>query len=341
MRILIHTRFAPSVGGIESVAALLAHEWTKAGEAVTILTDVAAPSESGLRLPFPIVHQPDVGTWIDLLRRHDVFVHFNISLRAFWPLLLVRRPFVAVHHGFYILDRSGRRDWREKLKLSLARRATKNIAVSHAIAAKIGTQSVVIPNPYDSSMFYVAGEIVASRPLIFVGRLVSDKGVDTLLQALSILRDRNFRPELTVVGDGPERSALEKLAADLRVAAQVMFTGSKTQSEVADLLRRHQVLVVPSLWEEPFGLVALEGIASGCVVIGSKAGGLPEAIGPCGVTFPNGDSAALADRIAELLTNQRRITELSRQADEHLRRHDPAPVAARYLEVMNEAVCRN
>jgi glycogen synthase len=341
MRILIHTRFAPSVGGIESVAALLADEWMKAGETVTIVTDVAAPAEGISRLPFPVVHRPGVGMWIALLRRHDVFVHFNISLRAFWPVLLVRRPFVAVHHGFYVVDRSGRRDWREKVKLWLACRATRNIAVSQAIASDIGVPSVVIPNPYDNSIFGRDGHMTGSRPLIFVGRLVSDKGVDTLLNALAILAERNFRPELTVVGDGPERSALEKMAEELKIAARVMFTGSKTQSEVAQLLREHLVLVVPSLWKEPFGVVALEGIACGCVVIGSKAGGLPEAIGPCGVTFENGDSAALADRITELLTEPRLVIELSTHADEHLRSHDPLRVAARYLEVMKEAICRD
>jgi glycogen(starch) synthase len=341
MRILIHTRFAPSVGGIESVAALLAHEWINAGEAVTIVTDVPAPAAGGERFPFPVVHQPGATTWIRLLRHHDIFIHFNISLRALWPLLFVRRPFVAVHHGFYIVDRSGRRDWREKLKLWLARRATRNIAVSHAIAAKIGPPIIVIPNPYDASIFRNDGDGFRSRELIFVGRLVSDKGVDTLLEAVAVLCDQKLRPRLTIVGDGQERSALEKMAEELKIATQVMFTGSKSQSEVADLLRRHQVLVVPSLWEEPFGVVALEGIACGCVAIGSKAGGLPEAIGPCGVTFPNGDSTALADRITELLTDERRITELSSHADGHLRKHEPARVAERYVEVMKEALCRD
>jgi glycosyltransferase involved in cell wall biosynthesis len=329
------------VGGIESVAALLAHEWTEAGESVTIVTDVAAPPLNAGPLLFPVVHQPGVGKWVRLLRGHDVFVHFNISLRAFWPLLFVRRPFVAVHHGFYIVDRSGRRDWREKLKLWLTRYATNNIAVSHAIAAKIATPSVVIPNPYDTSVFRHHSGGGRRRELIFVGRLVSDKGVATLLDALSVLRKRNLRPNLAVVGDGPERRALEKLAAEHKLSEQVMFTGAKTRWEIADLLREHKLLVVPSLWDEPFGIVALEGIGCGCAVIGSESGGLPEAIGPCGVTFPNGDSATLANRIEELLCDEAQIAELLSGADEHLAKHQPARVAAQYVRVIQTTLCHN
>lgn len=340
MKVLVHTRFAPSVGGIESVATLLANEWVKAGESVTVVTDVAAGPVQTVDSP-SVVRRPGFSEWIRLLRATDVFVHFNISLRALWPLMFVHRPFVAVHHGFYVVDRTGRRDWREKLKLRVAGRATKNIAASHAIAKELGRDCIVIPNPYDRFTFNVIGPRVRDRDLIFVGRLVSDKGGATLLNALEILARRGLRPGATVVGDGPERLPLEELAARLGIVQQVVFTGPKTQSEIANVLRNHKLLIVPSLWKEPFGVVALEGIACGCAVIGSNTGGLPEAIGSCGLTFPNGDSVALADRIQELLTSEAKVTELLSHADEHLQRHNSAPIAKRYLEVMREAICRN
>lgn len=338
MRLLIHTRFHPSVGGVETVAALLVREWIAAGESVTVVTDVKFDPSREERFDFPLHHQPSPLAWLRLLRSHDLLIHFNISLRALWPLLFVPRAFVAVHHGYYMIDRDGRRDWKEKLKLRFARRASKNIAVSEAVARRIGIPCAVIPNPYDATVFKPDSTPDRTGDLIFVGRLVSDKGADTLLKALAILGEQGIRPGLTVVGDGPERVSLEKLVAELKLEGQVMFIGSKTSREIADLLRRHKVLVVPSLWEEPFGVVALEGIACGCAVIGSAGGGLPEAIGPSGVTFPNGDAAALAKQIDYLRGNPQKIQELLGHAYEHLARHLPSRVAARYLELMHSAV---
>jgi glycogen(starch) synthase len=79
------------------------------------------------------------------------------------------------------------------------------------------------------------------------------------------------------------------------------------------------------------------GIACGCVVVGSEGGGLPEAIGSCGRTFPNGDSQALADLLAELLTTDEALMSLRAGADEHLARHRPAEVAKAYLKVFEDA----
>ena len=158
VRLLIHSRFHPSVGGIETVVSLLANEWTRAGQSVTVVTDVERDPDRATQFAFSVRHRPGTREWIRLLRSHEVFVHFNISLRALWPLLLIRRPFIAVHHGFYIVDRTGRRDWREKLKLWIARRSTKNIAVSEAVARAIEIPCVVIPNPYDPSVFMPGSE---------------------------------------------------------------------------------------------------------------------------------------------------------------------------------------
>ena len=104
------------------------------------------------------------------------------------------------------------------------------------------------------------------------------------------------------------------------------------------MLRRHRIVVVPSLWAEPFGMVALEGLASGCVIIGSDQGGLPEAIGPCGLTFPNGDVNALAEKIEMALADRRIASYLLDGVEPHLAKHRPAFVAGRYLDVMRSAL---
>src|SRR5213079_3168482 len=132
-------------------------------------------------------------------------------------------------------------------------------------------------------------------------RLVSDKGADLVLRAMKILHQGNLKPDLTIVGSGPEEKSLQRLARELALDRQVTFAGPKAGEELATLLNRHQILVIPSRWAEPFGIVALEGIACGCAVVGSSDGGLKEAIGPCGVTFENGNENALANCLAKLL----------------------------------------
>jgi glycogen(starch) synthase len=87
---------------------------------------------------------------------------------------------------------------------------------------------------------------------------------------------------LKVIGEGPCRNDLEERVRKLGLADQVEFLGAIVGEPLVNILNRHKILVVPSSWNEPFGIVALEGIACGCMVIGSSGGGLPEAIGPCG-----------------------------------------------------------
>src|SRR5216684_4391381 len=117
MNLLIHGRFYPSIGGIETVLRLLATEWRRAGENVVVVSDVFHGGQSPELFPFAVHYRPGPLRWLRLMRWADVFVHMNVSLKALWPWVLVRRPFVAVHHGFYHIDRQGHSHWREKLKL--------------------------------------------------------------------------------------------------------------------------------------------------------------------------------------------------------------------------------
>jgi glycosyltransferase involved in cell wall biosynthesis len=163
--------------------------------------------------------------------------------------------------------------------------------------------------------------------------LVSEKGVDLLLETLAALRGRGLRPDLTIVGDGPELGSLQQRSISLELEGQVTFAGPQRGAELRALLRRHKILVVPSRYDEPFGVVALEGIACGCVVVGSQGGGLPEAIGPCGATFPNGDSAALAAKLESLLISPNDRMRLLEQAPPHLAKFHPATIAESYLAI--------
>jgi glycosyltransferase involved in cell wall biosynthesis len=226
----------------------------------------------------------------------------------------------------------GRQD---KFKKALLRFAT-NISVSQAIAEHLSVPSTVIGNSYRDALFFEMPEVERSKDLVFLGRLVSDKGLDLLLDAMATLRKGALRPSLTVIGDGPERDALQKQARELEL--DVEFIGAKSGAELRALLNRHRIMVVPSRWKEPFGLVALEGIACGCVVVGSEGGGLKDAIGPCGVTFPNGEMAALARALEPLLREPNLLGAFRQAAPVHLAAHQNAAIAERYLHIFRN-VC--
>ena len=328
MKILIASHyFAPSIGGIETVSRLLAEEFIKAGHETRVVTQSAGET----KMNFPVLRRPSAVALIRALAWCDLFFQNNISLRTLWPALFFHRP-VVVTHQTWIRQGHEAADWAAKLKL-LALRRTRSVAISHAIARQLPVPAIVIGNPYDDQTFVNLGAAARERELIYVGRLVSDKGVDLLLTALSILLSSGTAVRLTVVGDGPERAALERQARELQLHHTVEFVGSQSGAELAGTLNRHRILVVPSRWPEPFGIVALEAIACGCVVVGSDQGGLPEAIGPCGMTFPNGNVEALARVLGELLASPAQCEELLAHAPAHLGRFTRATVARAYLEL--------
>jgi len=336
MRILIYSRaFLPQVGGLELNVANLAARLTEYGHEVAVVT--TTPDEARDSFPYLVVRRPSPSTFVGRVRWCDVFHHANVSLRGLWPLLLVRRPWVVTHHSWYRRP-DGRIAWQDRLKRLALRFAAGSISVSRAIADDLKTPSTVINNAYRDQLFRVLPDANRRRDLVFVGRLVSEKGVDILLDALCILARRGRSPTLAVVGDGPERPALQAQAQRLGLTDQVRFLGTQTGEDLVRILNQHRIMVVPSRYKEPFGIVALEGIACGCAVVGSAGGGLKDAIGACGRLFPNGNPAALAGVLGDLLLNPAAVSECLRGAAEHLAAHTAARVAQRYIEVF-EAAC--
>lgn len=335
MKILLSShKFYPNLGGLETVSALLAREFVRLGQEVVVVTQ--SPGGGGDEaFPYQVVRQPVAWKLMGLVRWADVVFHNNISLRAAWPLLLVRRPWVVAHHIWVPRDK-GLRGLKGSVKRALLRGAT-GVAISDAIARDFSTPCDVIPDPYDEEVFRLLPEIERNGDLVFVGRFVSDKGLPVLLDALTRLAGGGRRPSLTVIGAGREEQAWRGLVRERGLMEQVEFAGVKRGEELAEALNAHRVTVVPSLWNEPFGVVALEGMACGCVAIGSEGGGLKQAIGPAGLTFANGNAAELAAAI-ELALGDRAVWERCRAAaPAHLALHRPAAIAKRYLDVFEQA----
>jgi glycogen(starch) synthase len=332
--LLVSYAYAPSVGGIETVGGILHDQFVHAGHTVIVVTW----SSGGPGTP-TLVRRPGRWALLKLTRWADVVMHNNICLTAFWPLLFLRRPWVVAHHT-WLSRTDGRRGLRDRLKLRLLGRAV-NISISTAMAEHIGVPSTVIPNPYRDEVFTTLPGIPRDRDIVILGRLVSDKGVDVLIAALARLAAQGVRPSCTVIGSGPDEDALRAQVVHAGLDGQVSFAGTLRGAELVALLNRHRIIAVPSRWREPFGVVALEGIACGCVAVVSADGGLPDAAGPCGITAANGDPVSLADRLAELLVDAARIAALRERATAHLENHRSAVVARRYLSVLEQALAAN
>jgi glycogen(starch) synthase len=216
---------------------------------------------------------------------------------------------------------------RERLALRV-----RHAAVSEALARTVRWPvEAILPDPYDETVFGEDLTVARDLDVAFVGRLIPEKGAHVLIEALSILK-RGIRLTASIAGDGPELDQLKQLIDARKLGEGVKLKGQVRGTALARLLNRHRVLVVPSLCAEGFGLAALEGIACGCVVLGSKVGGLPEAIGCCGTTFPAGDAEGLAEMLGEMLQSPEQLKRFRTGAEQHLARHRPDAVARRYLE---------
>ena len=333
MRILLCSyTFAPAIGGIETVSKLLADEFCRLGSAVTVATYSPGPPVEGSH---EVLRRPSFGKLYELARRSDVAWQNNISLNMLPPLLVARRPVVVTHQTWFARN-DGRRGWQDRLK-SAVLPLLHNVAISQAIAASLPRESPIIRNPFEAVEFQDLGSEFRTKDIVFLGRLVSAKGCDVALHSLALLRAEGMRPSFTIIGDGPEAPALKRLTADLGLGDQVTFLGAMREGRGREVAR-HKVMVVPSIWAEPFGVVALEGIAAGCAVVASAGGGLPDGVGPCGLLFPNGDAEALAARLKELLTNAALRERLLSARDRHLEQFRLENVARRYLNEFESAI---
>lgn len=331
-------KFHPDIGGIEINSEILANAFHQAGHQVKLITWSEDFTAKGFA--FPVIRKPGVNV---LLREHrwaDIVFENNPSLRLSWPAIFFRKPLVIALRTW--LNRvDGKTGWQDIIKNIWLMRASAVIAVSRAVSERCWPAATVIGNPYRIQTFKILADVPRIYDFVFLGRLVSDKGADLTIEAmaslLSLKQDgKTIFPNLslTIVGDGPEREKLQELSESLGLGGHIKFQGTLSGDQLVHCLNVHRYILIPSVWEEPFGNVALEGMACGCIPIVSDGGGLPDAVGKAGLVFKRGNLADFVSCIREILINSTLKKQLLKAAANHLADHHPEQVSRRYLEVI-------
>src|SRR5215208_271002 len=169
------------------------------------------------------------------------------------------------------------------------------------------------------------------RPrVLFVGRLAPQKGVGTLVTAAGLLGDP--RVQVVLVGDGPERKALEREAERLGVGGRLHFVGFLAHDRLPAVMSHADLLVLSSLYEE-LGTVLLEAMQAGLPIVASKTGGIPDVIkdGVNGLLVPPSEPEALAHAINRLLADRKLARRLSEGAQARAKDYDWEVLAERVL----------
>lgn len=144
-------------------------------------------------------------------------------------------------------------------------------------------------------------------PIIFcAGRIVSEKGFDVMLDAFPSVLNKFPLARLIIAGGGDERAALQNKAVELGIRQAVDFPGWISPERMYEAMNAVTIVVMPSRWREPFGMIALEAMQMARPVIASRVGGLAEVVvdDETGILFENENSAALASAIAYLLEHR-------------------------------------
>ena len=320
---------------------------------ITLVTSTPPDKFEDSQMPFRIIREPGTLTLWRLISAADVI---HVAGPAFTPMLmglLQRKPVIVEHHGFQTICPTGQlvrepdiqpcpghfmagehlrclrcsmhprplalfRLW---IFTFLRRFLCHHVAVNIVPTAWLADQLCL---PHSETVYhgipavsFPAPSAPGSAPrLVFIGRLVTAKGIRILLDAVGLLKSKGRTCEVLVIGDGPDRNALQEHVQQTGNSEQVHFLGRLSDSEINHTLRRTDILVAPSLGGEVFGMILVENMLRGLPIVASDLGSYREVLDDSGVTFRVADAGDLALRISALFADPSVLDRLGSKARE-------------------------
>jgi colanic acid/amylovoran biosynthesis glycosyltransferase len=303
------TRFSPHLVGLEPVSRglpldnpplLLSHRASRTAD---------LRAKVYRRTGFAPLFHRGVGD----LRPHLIHAHFASGGKTLLPLhKALQRPLIVTLHG-------GSDVPIQKPRMGVYRELAEKADLFICVSDFIRKQAIEAGYPpdkllvhyigIDRSLFFPPPDAMDKDSVLFVGRLVEMKGCEYLIRAMQAVQASRPSTELTIVGDGPLRSDLERLAKELRVRCK--FMGVQSTATIRQLLRQSRLLSLPSVTTsdghvEGLGIALIEAQAMGVPVVSTLHAGIPEGVadGVTGTLVPERDSERLAAAILRLLEDK-------------------------------------
>jgi glycogen(starch) synthase len=323
------------VGGVETFITNLVGALARHDVEVAVVSDGVIAQE--LSDPYPITMIPmttplksaepegimhAIGSLRDVVSRFgpDV-IHYNLCGPEMFFFDRVMRtssvPFVmTLHNSAYAVGDSLAGMFRRLIDKAFAVTAVSGLVRAGAkrdlgpCAANIRLIMNAIPSKADAAPY------PRNQHILALGRMVPEKGFDTLVEAFALVARSRSGAILTIAGDGPELAGLKARAAALGLGASIRFPGWIDPDQVHRAMGEAAVIAFPSRWEEPFGLVALEAAQAARPCVATNVGELPSIVrdGETGYVVPRDDPAAMAAALSRLLADPALAEEIGRRA---------------------------
>ena len=293
----------------------------------------------------------------DVLHVHDWLTAFaGISFKHY-----LRKPMVLTVHSTEVGRAQGLHGADsfsiDGIEWWTAYEASRVVVTSHSMKREIcdhfhlpWDKVDVIPNAIDVTQYNTqvdTGPVRArygvgwgEKLVLCVGRLVPQKGIEYFIRAIPMIAQRYPEAKFVIVGEGWSRDYLEGVAQSTGLTRKILFTGFISDAEVTALMTSADVLVIPSVYE-PFGIVALEGMATGVPVVASRVGGLAEVIehDRTGIFVYPRNPGSIAWGVDQILSNPSHAEWLTQNAKERLHKtYSWEAVAMKTVEVYEKAV---